>query len=88
MAIDRFFSMSNSIAGPATSGETITPNDAADIGFVTRGLWVGGAGNISVVMMDGQTVTLNNVAAGTLLSVRVNRVRATGTTATGIVGLS
>ena len=38
MAIDRFFSMSNSIAGPATSGETITPNDAADIGFGDRRL--------------------------------------------------
>jgi hypothetical protein len=64
----------------------VTTSDSTDVKF--RALWVGGAGNLSVVMAGGQTVTFNSVPAGTLMYLSVTRVRATSTTATNIVGLN
>ena len=65
----------------------VTPHDSNDLTETTRALWVGGAGNISVIMEGGETVTFVGVAAGTLLPVRVTRVRSTSTTATDILAL-
>lgn len=61
----------------------VTPNNSNDL-TNTGILYVGGAGNISLDLADGVNVTINGVAAGTILPVRVKRVRATGTTATNI----
>lgn len=71
----------------AGSLAAVTPHDTNDI-FVngeTRWVWVGGAGNVSVVTHTGQTVAFTGVTAGTLLPIRVRRVRSTGTTATNMV---
>jgi hypothetical protein len=46
----------------------------------------GGGGNISVVDATGNTLTIA-VVAGACLPIGVKRVRATGTTATGIIAL-
>jgi hypothetical protein len=72
---------------PCGRGVVITPNDGADIANVTLAVWVGGAGNLNVDLADGGTVLISGIPAGTLLPVRVKRVRATSTTATLIVGL-
>ena len=72
---------------PAAYAETVTPSDASDLSYVTRGLWVGGAGNVKVLMLGGDAVTLVGVQAGTLLPIRVSRVYSTDTTATSMVGL-
>jgi len=72
---------------PATDGFAVTPNDSADLTRPTRALWVGGAGDVVVDMVDGTTLTIGGVQAGTLLPFAVKRVRATNTTATLIVGL-
>lgn len=71
----------------ASDAEEVTPSDSVDLSQVSRGLYVGGSGDISVVMKDGTTVTLKSVVAGSVLPVRVSRVRATSTTATDIVAL-
>jgi hypothetical protein len=63
----------------------ITPSDTVDQ-FWT-GIYVGGAGNVSVVMEDGSTVTFTAPPVGTILPIRVKRVRATLTTATLLIGL-
>jgi hypothetical protein len=63
----------------------ITTSDTVDQ-FWT-GIYVGGAGNVSVVMEDGSTVTFTAPPVGTILPIRVKRVRATGTTATLLIGL-
>lgn len=66
----------------------VTTSDATNLAFPTRALFVGGAGNLSVVMAgDGGAVTFTGVAAGTTLQLRALRVNATGTTATSIVAL-
>lgn len=78
----------NGIEFPAKRAEAITPDDANDIVTVTRALYVGSAGDVRVDMADGSDVTFSSVPSGTVLPLRVRRVYATGTTASGIVGLS
>ena len=70
----------------ATDAFSIAPNDGADLTDIPRAIWIGTGGNVALAMASGN-VTLMNVADGTLLPVRPSRVRATGTTASNIVGL-
>lgn len=71
---------------PAANAASLTPSDATDLTFVTRGIMVDVAGDLSVRMLGGQTVTFAALAS-TIYPFRVTRVLATGTTATGILGL-
>jgi len=71
---------------PADNGAAITPSDTTVI--AARSLYVGVAGSVSVVMAGGATLTFQGVAAGTFLPIIVQKVRATGTTASGIIGLT
>jgi hypothetical protein len=64
----------------------VTPNDGADLPRPVAAITCTAAGLISVVTSGGDTVTLYCDAGG-VLPVVVNRVRATGTDATGIVAL-
>jgi hypothetical protein len=52
----------------------------------TRGLYIGVAGDVAVVMATGEAVTFKNVAAG-ILPVAVSQVTASGTDAEDIVAL-
>lgn len=71
---------------PAYDMASVTPNDTGRID-PTRGLYIGGAGNVKVDTAAGTTVTLNSAAAGSILPIRVRRVYNTGTTATNIIAL-
>lgn len=86
-AVDEFGSHAPGLTSPASDAFAVTPNDGADLAQVTRGLWVGVAGDVSVVTRGGTTVTLKGAPSGSLIPIRVKRVRSTGTTATDIVGL-
>lgn len=72
---------------PHSSAVVVTPSDSVDLAAVTRALYVGGTGNITAVMKDGQTVLFSAIPVGTILPIRVSRVNATATTATLIVAL-
>ncbi|SOB86750.1 hypothetical protein SAMN06297144_1859 [Sphingomonas guangdongensis] len=82
---DRYSSHARAVYGPASAALAITPSDATTLD-ATSGLYVGGAGNLTVEMLDGGTVTLTGVQGGSVLPLRVVRVLAS-TTATNIVGL-
>lgn len=84
---DRYDGHATSLDGPASHGFAVTPNDATDVAEITRALYIGSGGALAVVLHSGAEATLQNVASGTLLPLRARRVKATGTTATGIVGL-
>lgn len=71
---------------PATQAFAITPNDDNDLARPARSLHIGGAGTISVIPADGSAAVALTVGQG-ILPLAVKRVRATGTTATAIVGL-
>lgn len=74
---------------PAANATAITPADsnlASD--FFTRSIYVGGAGNLTVMMAgDDSIVTFSNIGAGTILPLRVKQIRSTATTATLIIAL-
>lgn len=72
---------------PASNGEAITKHDTNTLVAVSRALYVGGAGDVAVVMLGGQSLTFSAVPAGTILPIRVTQVKSTGTTATLILGL-
>lgn len=76
--------MSN-VGDPFKWAEVVTPDDILPLTNPARGLWIGGAGNVSVEMYGGGTAIFSGIPAGTLLPVQVSRVNATGTTATLIV---
>lgn len=63
----------------------VTPSDANDI-RLTRGLYTGSGGNITVDM-NNKTVLFASTATGVVLPIRVTRVWSTGTAATGILAL-
>lgn len=64
----------------------IAPSDSTDLAQVTRALNVAAAGLVRVRTVGGDTADVY-VAAGVAFPIRVRRVHATGTTATGIRGL-
>lgn len=88
MAEDHQDGMSMGASGPAERAEPITPDDDNDLPFQTRAIYVGVAGDVSLVPRVGDAVTFTAVPAGTVLPVRADRVRATGTTATNLVALA
>lgn len=61
----------------------ITPSDTAWLSLV--GLMVTVAGNVAVTTGAGNAVTIP-VAVGQVLELAITQVKATGTTATGIIG--
>lgn len=71
---------------PAKGGFAVSPHDTNLLSKVTRAIFVGGAGNLHVIMQDGSEVTVTGVVAGSLLPIRVKKVFSTSTTATNIVG--
>ena len=86
-AIDNFSSTMSPGVTPAENAAAVTPNDTNELDYATTALYIGGAGNVTVRMLMGGTVTFAAVPAGTQLRIRAKGVNATGTTATNIVAL-
>ena len=64
----------------------VVPSDVADLAYATRSLWVGGAGDVTVMLVKSSAqVTYKSVPAGTRLGVSVTRVYATLTTSTNML---
>jgi hypothetical protein len=82
---DRNISKPPRLSSPVTGAFAITPNDSTDLAEVTLSLYVSVAGAVKVTMFDGSVVTYATMAAGRH-PLRVKRVWATGTAATGLVG--
>lgn len=72
----------------AHSAFIVTKSDTTIIP-TTRGLYIGGGGDLNVVMSDDEnTVLFSAVPQGTILPIQVIQVLATNTTATLIVALN
>ena len=88
MSQDNFASFTPSLGDPARDAFAIVPSDSTPLTIIPRALYVGTGGTLGLRLVDGTgDITFRNVAAGQLLDVRPAVVRATGTTATDVVGL-
>ena len=83
---DPFKTHTTGLQSPVRNALEVTPDDAADLAVPCRALNVAEQGFVRVTTLGGDTVRLF-VNAGGLIPVRVSRVWATDTTATGIVAL-
>jgi hypothetical protein len=82
---DRF--PTDGVSSPARRLRAVSPDNDNDLALgPCKALLIGAAGTLSIIAADDTDAVSLTVEAG-LLPVRVKRVRATGTTATGIVAL-
>lgn len=89
MPQDKFQTSSDSLTAPAQICFAITPDDLAEVAQVTKAIYIGSGGDVTLRSLDGPAdVTFTNVPTGAILDVRVRAVRSTGTTASNIVGLA
>lgn len=89
MATDLFQSHSDMVGAPSRAPFSVTPHDGNELAVIPKALYVGTGGVVILRGVDGSSdVTFKNVANGQVLDVRAQYVRATGTTATDIVGLA
>ena len=75
------------ISGPATDIAPVTPDDGADLPDAAIALYVQTGGVVVIDTVGGGVARAVPVGDGAFLPVGVTRVRATGTTATGIHAL-
>lgn len=86
---DPFDNSVSNLVSPAEDCFPVVPSNTEDLPSATKALFVGEGGDVTLVPVRGTTpVTFRNLAAGSILDVRVRAVRATGTTAASLVGLA
>ena len=85
---DAFSGGVDSVIAPATRAVAVVPHDVNALADIPKALFVGSGGHLVLRGAGGGAdVVFKNVADGTVLPVRAQFVRATGTTAADIVGL-
>jgi len=75
---------------PGYNSAPVTLDDNNDLPVLPRAIYVTSGGDMVLELQNdtpGVGTTFGNVPSGTLLSLRVRRVHATGTTARGIVAV-
>lgn len=78
--------INNRQTGSAVDAKPVTPSNSVDLpDGPARAIFVGAAGDLSIVTGGGSTVTLVGLSAGQLVPLMAVRVRSTGTTATNII---
>lgn len=82
-----FANRAPALSDPAQFASAFTPSDInPNLPFVARAVWVGTAGNLSVVTVGGSSVIIPNASG--LIPIAVTQIPATGTSASGIVVFS
>ncbi len=80
--------MNNFLSLRAGDGFAITPSDTVDLVVHAAAIYVGVIGNVTLITAKGTTLLFTAVPAGTVLPIDTARVKVTGTTATGLIGLT
>lgn len=84
-ASNTFSTYQEGLDSPVSNWAAVTPHDTNELSYVSRAVWVGGAGNLNVVTAGDDSVTFSGIQAGTLLPIRVKKILSTSTTATLIL---
>ena len=85
--IDPFEGHAPGLSSPVENGLEITPSDEATLPYVTRALYSGTGGDITLRLAGGAVLSLVGTTPGAVYPLRVDKVLLSGTTATGLVGL-
>ena len=85
--VDSFSLKKTEANDPHSNAVVVSPSDSADLGYVTRAVYVGTTGNMKVTMQDSGTVLFTGIPAGTTLPIRASRIWSTTTTASTIIAL-
>jgi hypothetical protein len=84
--MDKFAAYSSGLDSPASDVFPITPDDDTDLAVATRAIRADVGGNVVLVAMAGPERTCR-FADGETRAIRATRIKATGTTATGLEGM-
>lgn len=77
------------VASGAQKAVAITPNDSTNLTQVTKGIYVGVSGDLKVILRnDTEAITFTGISSGMIHPIEAKRVLATGTTATGVLGIN
>lgn len=72
----------------AKSVYAVTPSDTVDLAQgATVGIYVGGSGDVVCITSGGTTITFTALSSGMIHPIAATRIKATGTTATGILAV-
>jgi len=80
------FPVTPSDTAPLNPGTGYGPTAGTPVPIATQ-LYIGGAGNVSLISEDGSPLLYQGVPAGSVIWMRTVQVKATGTTATNILAL-
>jgi hypothetical protein len=87
-ATDTFVNFQSGLQSPPRNTFIITPSDTNELPIVTRAIYVGGTGDITLRLAgDIGSQLIKSVPSGTMLPLRARQVYATGTGATQLIGL-
>lgn len=84
--VDKFATYSSGLDSPASDVFPIVPNDGTDLAVATRAIRATIGGDVVLVSMSGNQRTCK-FADGETRAIRATRVKAMGTTATGLEGM-
>lgn len=89
MIADPFRNSAPSASSPSDTCFAVVPSDSAELPLATKAIFIGSGGDVRLRPLNGSTdVTFRNLPDGSVLDVRVRAIRASGTTASDIVGLA
>ncbi|MBF5091533.1 hypothetical protein F1640_16280 [Novosphingobium sp. NBM11] len=84
---DAFKNLGDSTSAPSRKPFAIQPDDTNELPSIPKGIYVGSGGDITLRGVDGDAdVTYRNLPDASYVAVRARYVRATGTTATNLIG--
>lgn len=87
--VDRFDSQLDTPAQPARQAFAITPHASNEIDPLPKAIFIGTGGDlVGRAVGSGQDVTFRNLQSGQILDVRLQYVRASGTSAANLLGLA
>jgi hypothetical protein len=84
---DLYATYQGGLDSPALGGFDVTPHNTNVLSISTRGIMVAVAGNVKVTTVAGDEIVLPALQPGVIYPMRAKIIWATGTTATGVVGL-
>lgn len=86
-AEERYLNTYPGMDGPYSGAAAVTPHDTNELAVLSSALYIGVAGDLTVVMADSGMAVLFKACPVGVLRIRARIVKSTGTAATNILNL-